>query len=103
MNTKNEFEEPSAAKIAEWKREHGNVFRIKVEDKVCYLKPPSRKTLGYASVAAKENPLKFNEVILRDCWLAGNEEIKSDDVLFLSVSPKLDKLIETKEVELEKL
>ncbi|MDR1543882.1 MAG: hypothetical protein LBS50_05635 [Prevotellaceae bacterium] len=27
---------------------------------------PSRKALGYASMAGKDNPLKFNEVILND-------------------------------------
>jgi hypothetical protein len=100
---RNEFEEPSAAKIAEWKKKYGDVFRIKVDGRVCYLKKPNRKTLGYASIAAKENPLKFNEVILRDCWLAGNEEIMTDDELFLSIGPKVDKLLEMKEAELEKL
>jgi len=89
--------------IAEWKAKHGDVFCIKVEDKVCYLKKPSRKALGYASVAGKDNPLKFNEVLLNDCWLGGDEEIKTNDDLFLSVSPKLTELIEVKEAELEKL
>jgi len=89
--------------IAEWKAKHGGIFRITVEDKACYLKKPSRKALGYASMAGKENPLKFNEVMLNDCWLAGDEEIKTDDSLFLSVSPKLSELIEVKTSELEKL
>lgn len=89
--------------IAEWKAKHGDIFKIKVEDKVAYLKKPSRKALGYASVAGKDNPLKFNEVLLNDCWLGGDEEIKTNDSLFLSISSKLSELIEVKEVELEKL
>jgi len=89
--------------IAEWKAKHGDIFLIKVEDKACYLRKPSRKVLGYASVAGKDNPLKFNEVILNDCWLNGDEEIKTNDDLFLSISPKLTELIEVKEAELEKL
>jgi hypothetical protein len=89
--------------IAEWKDKHKGVFCIKVEDKACYLKKPSRKALGYASMAGKENPLKFNEVILNDCWLAGDEEIKTDDDLFLSVSPKVAEIIEVKSADLEKL
>jgi hypothetical protein len=89
--------------IAEWKKKHGDVYCIKVEDKACYLKKPNRKTLGYAAVAGKENPLKFNEVLLRDCWLAGDEEISKNDDLFMSISPKLSELIEYKEAELEKL
>ena len=86
-----------------WKEKHKDVFRIEVEGKACYLKKPGRKALGYASMAGKENPLKFNEVMLNDCWLAGDEEIKTDDGLFLSISPKLSELIEVKSAELEKL
>jgi hypothetical protein len=54
-------------------------------------------------MAGKESPLKFNEVILNDCWLAGDEEMKSNDSLFLAVSSKISELIEVKEAELEKL
>jgi len=89
--------------IQEWKKKHGKVFKISCDSKVCYLKPPSRKTLGYASVAGKDDPLKFNEVILRDCWLGGDEEIRTDDVLFLSVGSQLANIIQTKEAELEEL
>lgn len=89
--------------IEEWKKKHGEIFKISVDGKTCYLKKPSRKALGYASVAGKDNPLKFNEVILKDCWLAGDEEIQTDDTLFLSVSSKLTDLIQIKETELEKL
>lgn len=45
----------SKEQIQEWKQKYGEVFRIKVDDKECYLKKPNRKTLGYASMAGKEN------------------------------------------------
>jgi hypothetical protein len=89
--------------IKEWKTKFGDVFKITVDGKVAYFRKPSRKTLGYAAVAGKENPLKFNEVIMRDCFLGGDEEIKTDDTLFLSASSKIGDIIETKEAELEKL
>lgn len=89
--------------IQEWKKKYGKVFKISCDGKVCYLKPPTRKILGYASVAGKEDPLKFNEVILRDCWLDGDEEIRTNDVLFLSVGSQLANIIQTKEAELEEL
>lgn len=95
--------EVTKEQIQEWKKKHGKVFKISCDGKSCYLKPPSRKTLGYAGVAGKDDPLKFNEVILRDCWLGGDEEIRTDDVLFLSVSSQLANIIETKEAELEEL
>ena len=100
--------EVSQQQIALWKAKYGNVYRILVKDaeggdKVCYLRKPSRQALGYASQAAKDNPLKFNEVLLNDSWLDGDEEIKTDDTLFLSVSGKIAELVEVKEAELEKL
>jgi hypothetical protein len=89
--------------VSEWKAKYGKVYCIQVDGKACYLKKPSRKALGYASMAGKENPLKFNEVLLNDCWLGGDEEIKKDDTLFLSVSAKLSELVEVKEAELVEL
>jgi hypothetical protein len=89
--------------IEQWKAKHGSVFCIKVEDRACYLKKPSRRALGYASVAGKDNPMKFNEAILNDCWLDGDSDIKTDDTLFLSVSAKIAELIQVKEAELEEL
>ena len=47
--------------------------------------------------------MKYNEIMLRNCWLAGDEEIKTDDALFLGVSAKLGELIDIKEAELKKL
>lgn len=95
--------EVTKEQIQEWKQKHGKVFKISCDGKDCYLKTPSRKTLGYASAAGKDDPLKFNEVILRDCWLGGDEEIRKDDVLFLSVGSQLPNIIQTKEAELEEL
>ena len=89
--------------IADFKAKHGEIFKIKVDGKSCLLRKPNRKELGYASVAGKENPLKFNEVILNSCWLAGDEEIRTNDTLFLSASAKIAEIIEVMEAELEKL
>jgi len=95
--------EATKEQIAEWKAKHGDVFCVKVDGKTCYLKKPGRKALGYASMAGKENPMKFNEVLLNECWLAGDEEIKTNDDLFLAISPKMSELIVVKEAELVKL
>ncbi|MCD7973978.1 MAG: hypothetical protein LUG18_15180 [Candidatus Azobacteroides sp.] len=94
---------PTKEQIEQWKATYGTVYRISVEGREAYLKPPGRKTIGYASVAGKNNPIKFNEIILNDCWLGGDEEIKTNDILFLSVSAQLAELIQIKEAELVKL
>ena len=89
--------------IQEWKKQYKDIFVISVEDKKVYLRTPDRKTLSYASTLATKDPLKFNEVILDNCWLGGDEEIKTNDELFLAVSSKLPDLIQIKETTLEKL
>jgi hypothetical protein len=89
--------------IEAWKKKHGKVFYVSVQGSIGYLKKPSRKALGYASVAGKQDTMKFNEVLLNDCWLGGDETIKTDDTKFLSVSQKLADLIEVAEAELGEL
>lgn len=95
--------EATQEQIAGWKKEYGDIFKISVDGKDCYLHRPSRKTLAYASSVATKDPIKFNEIILNGSWIAGDEAIKTDDTLFLSVSAKLAELIEVKEAELVKL
>ena len=41
--------------------------------------------------------------ILNDCFLGGDEEIKTNDAYFLAVSSKLSEIIEVKEAKLVKL
>ena len=87
--------------LAIWKKEYGEFFGIVIEDKVCYLKKPDRKVLSFASQVGSD-PMKFNEVILKNCWIGGDEEILTDDSLFLAASSKLDQVIEFKKAELVK-
>ena len=100
--------EATAEQIKEWKETHKNVFAIKVDDAdgrkhVCYLRAQKRKDLSAASVAGKADPLKFNEVILRQCWLGGDTDIRTDDSLFLAASGMIPDIVEVGEAELEKL
>jgi len=89
--------------IDAWKKQHGDIYAIKVDGKTAYLKKPDRKTLSFASVAGQKDPMKFNEIILENCFIGGDEEIKKDDSLFLAASAKIVELIEVKEAELVKL
>lgn len=91
------------AQINAWKAKYKNVFLIEVEDKKAYLKAPGRNELSYATTVAKQDPIKFNSAILDKCWLAGDEEIKTDDRLFMGVAEKLDQLVETAEATIKKL
>lgn len=87
--------------VKEWKAKHGELFEIIVEDKSCILHRPTRKDLSYAS--AVKDPIKMSEVMLNALWVAGDEEIKEDDSLFLAAIQKMEDILEVKEAEIKKL
>ena len=88
--------------IAEWKKKHGDIFKVEVGDSVCYLKKPDRKTMSYVATLGN-NPIRANEALLQNCWLGGDESIKTDDEKFFGVSAKLAEIIQIKEAEITKL
>ena len=87
--------------IKEWKEKHGELFQITVEDKSCILRKPNRKDLSYAIVV--KDPIKMSEVLLNNLWVAGDEDIKTDDTLFMAVVNKMDEVLKVKEAEIKKL
>lgn len=95
--------EATQEQIDAWKLKFGDVYKVSCEGKHAYLKKPDRKTLSYATSVASKDPIKFNEIMLAGCWIAGDEEIKTDDSLFLSVSQHLSELIAVKDAEMLKL
>ncbi|MBW6489747.1 MAG: hypothetical protein K0B15_01005 [Lentimicrobium sp.] len=94
---------PTQEQIDVWKKQHGDLFMVTVEDKSCILKKPSLKVISMATTVGANDPIKFSEMMLTNCWVAGDEEIKTNDELFLGVAGKLAELVEVKEAELKKL
>lgn len=100
---------PNADQVKKWKTEFGGVFLIKVtppdggDDKQCWIRKPSRKDLARAMKIGKKDDLRFNEDILTNCWLAGDEEIKTNDDLFLGASSQLDEVVQFAEASVKKL
>ncbi len=97
--------EATPEQIKEWKEKHLDVYAIEIPEanKICYLRQPNRKELSYASQLGTKDPMKFNEYILSTCWLGGDEEIKTNDNLFLSILHHIESLMEYKKSELKKL
>lgn len=101
---KNELKgQATAAEIAVWKREHGDVYQVTVGGSACYLKKPDRTTLKMVAAVGGSDPVRANEVLLENCWLGGDESVKTDDEKFFGVSAKLAELVTVKEAELKKL
>lgn len=96
----------SDKQIKDYKAQHGvdlHLVEVIDGDKTysCILRAPSRKDISYAAVA--KDPISISEVMLRNLWVAGDEEIKERDDLFLAVLPKLEVLLQTKEATIKKL
>lgn len=93
--------EITEAQIASWKDQYGDIYKIVIEDKECYLHKPDRNVLG--AVSTIKNPIKVAEFILNNCWLGGDEDIKTKDDYFLGASQQLTNLIHVKTSEIVKL
>jgi hypothetical protein len=89
--------------IEEWKKKHGAVYEFSSEGKVCYLRKPSRDILRAANVGSGEDTIKWNEIIVKNCFLGGDEMFLTDDDYFFGLSKMLTELVETKKVELKKI
>jgi len=91
------------AQIDAWKLQHDSVFKIEVDKRVAYLRSPNRKEYEYAAMVGAKSGVKFNEYMLKTCWLGGDMEIQTKDSLFMGVAGKLAAIIDIKEATLEKL
>ncbi len=94
-----------------WSKKYGKgkCARIKVDEEVegkpepktCYLRPPSRTEMGAYAVSYRANPIKANEYLAKQCWLAGDAVMLTDDRLFYAIAEKLPELVESAEAELD--
>lgn len=87
--------------IQGYKAQWGDLYLLSVEDKSCILHKPSRQTLSY--VSSIKDPIRMSEVMLSELWVAGDEDIKTNDELFMAVIGKMDEVIKVKEAEIKKL
>ncbi len=90
-------------KIAQWKALYRDIYEIEVDGSVCYLKKPDRATMKAVASVGTGDPIRANEILLENCWLGGDDNIKTDDDKFFGVSSQLANLIEIKQAELKKL
>lgn len=87
--------------IKGWKEKHGELYQVSVEGYSCILHKPTRKDLSY--ISSVKDPIKMSELLLEQTWVAGDEEIKTNDELFMAVVSKMDEIVKFKEAEVKKL
>lgn len=92
--------------IEKWKQQYGAVAKLTVkengETKTVYVRNPTNKEIDYAAVNLTSGAyIQYGITLFNTCQLAG-DKITTDAGL-RSVGQKMSALIETTEVELEKL
>lgn len=95
--------EVTEQQIEGWKKQHGEVYLVEVGGRKAYLRPADRKTISYATAVGAKDPMAFNEALIQNCWLGGDEEIKTVDSLFMGASAVLHELIEVQTASIKKL
>lgn len=99
----NELKDLTPEQIEAYKKEYGDIFCIQVEDKKCFLHKPTRQILDAANAMSAKRNSAFNETLLKNCWIAGDKDIISEDDYFFGASSQLDQIIQFKNAELKKL
>ncbi|MGN7787419.1 hypothetical protein ACTJIJ_22995 [Niabella sp. 22666] len=67
-----------------------------------YLKYPDRSDISIAMTMDKTDPLKGKEIVLRNNWLEGDNQILEDDELFISATTALDDLLAIRKAIIKK-
>lgn len=89
--------------IEAWKSKYGKVFCYEVEGEKLYFRQPDRKTLAAAGVIAKNDPMKYNEFVLKNSLIGGNSALLEDNSVFYGLSQIMDELVAAKIGELKNL
>ena len=93
----------TAEQIAEWKKKFKVVFKYEVDGKVCYLRCVDRSSYGAAAAKVSTSPAKFNEIIIDNIWMGGDESIKKEDGYYFGLSEFVDELMAKKKGSLTAL
>jgi len=98
------IKERFGAQIDEWKKLYGSVFGYVSEDgKCCVLRAPDLVILDACRVMSGGSSIKFDIMLLENCWLAGDAELKTGDKYRLGLFDWLSTVIKKVEGELVEL
>lgn len=97
--------EITAQQIQMWKKQYGDdcVHKYTTSDGlIAFFRSPDRKIISFATITAKNDTMRFKEILADNCWLAGDDRIKTEDKYFLGLSTCIIDLVEYVEGTLEK-
>lgn len=95
------YERHTEEQVKKWSNENKGLFYLPLLDsegdiiKLALMKPINRHILSYASTKMTDGGLyDFLEACMRECWIAGDEEILNDDEFFIPASNTFNKILE---------
>lgn len=79
-------EEITQAMIDLWKQNNPfGVFKLNYEGRTGYITLPSRKIMQMATALSKGDSIALNEIVFKNIWLGGDDEILKNDYLFMGL------------------
>lgn len=91
-------------KIILYKQKYGRVYKYMSSDgKSCILRCPSIKDIDACRTISGGSGLMFDQALLQNCWLEGDEELRTDDKYVLGIFDWLGMLIQKVEGEMGEL
>lgn len=106
MDKTNEKQGISPAQIEAWKQQYGPdaVYEYATSDGLKgYFRRPDRRVISLAVSSGQTDPMRVNEVLATNCWLGGDEAIRTEDRYFLGLVDVLGGLIDKVAGELKKV
>lgn len=93
----------TAQQIEKWKAQYGRIYTYTADGKVGYLRAPDRRIIASAAVLAGPDNLKQKEMVIANCWLGGDADLKDRDNYFFGLSNVVDGIIDVVQGELKEL
>jgi hypothetical protein len=102
QSTKEDIEKCIKAVKAKY-GETAQVYIYEVEDKKCFLRSIDRNTYSAAAAKVSTSPAKFNEIVINQIWLGGDDEIKNNDQYYFGLVEFVEELMGKKKGSLKAL
>ena len=94
----------SKEQVAIWKKQYDGVFKYTASDgKSCYLRNPDLDVLDACRTISAGSSIKFDKAMVDNCWLAGDEELRTVDKYKMGLYEWLGGIIKKVSGKLEEL
>lgn len=113
--------EVTESQLAEWKEKYGEIYAVEVSEEiisldphvmvadledqpkaVAYIKKPDNKVINFAMQKLPQM-LEAGKVIIKSCWLGGDERLRKDDSFLNAAALQVIELLETRQGRLKKV